>query len=95
MTGQRDLKEDKPKQVLAWKHRVNIAYRVAKALQYLHDKKPPMCHGNIKSSNVLLFTSDHGVNAKLSDFYPQTNNVVGSMIHSNYVLGSFGYDSPE
>ena len=48
---------------------VCIALDVAKALNYLHLKKPsPIIHRDISSSNVLLWTRDNCWRAKLSDY---------------------------
>ncbi|CAH9107558.1 unnamed protein product [Cuscuta europaea] len=52
--------------VLSWKQRMGIAYQLAQALEYLHEKcDPQIVHGDIKSSNVLL---DSQFNCKLCDF---------------------------
>ncbi|XP_009601180.1 putative inactive receptor kinase RLK902 [Nicotiana tabacum] len=39
---------------LTWEIRTRIAYGVARALEFLHAQGPGVCHGNIRSSNVLL-----------------------------------------
>uniref|UniRef100_A0A0E0H0Y8 Protein kinase domain-containing protein n=1 Tax=Oryza nivara TaxID=4536 RepID=A0A0E0H0Y8_ORYNI len=52
------------KRLLPWKNRIQIAIDVANALEYLHFYcDPPLCHGNIKPSNVLL---DRNYLAKLA-----------------------------
>ncbi|KAL7138845.1 hypothetical protein ABFS83_09G009400 [Erythranthe nasuta] len=50
--------------VLSWAQRVKIALGVAKGLEYIHEKG--QFHGDIKSSNVLLY-DDYDV-AKIADF---------------------------
>ncbi|KAL5215823.1 hypothetical protein ABZP36_007224 [Zizania latifolia] len=52
------------KWLLPWKNRIQIAIDVANALEYLHFYcDPPLCHGDIKPSNVLL---DRSYLAKLA-----------------------------
>ncbi|KAL9163254.1 hypothetical protein ABFS82_06G028700 [Erythranthe guttata] len=51
---------------LTWNVRMSIIIGIAKGLAYLHeDTEPPLVHGNLKSSNVLL---DQQWNPKISDF---------------------------
>ncbi|KAL5214035.1 hypothetical protein ABZP36_003187 [Zizania latifolia] len=43
------------KRLLPWKNRIQIAIDVANALEYLHFYcDPPLCHGDVRPSNVLL-----------------------------------------
>ncbi|XP_030552320.1 probable receptor-like protein kinase At1g33260 isoform X1 [Rhodamnia argentea] len=52
--------------VLPWSHRVSIAFQLAQAIEYLHEKCAlQIVHGDVKSSNVLL---DEDLNCKLCDF---------------------------
>lgn len=52
--------------VLEWERRFGIICDVARGLKFLHlDCDPPVIHGDIKPSNVLL---DVDFNAKISDF---------------------------
>ncbi|XP_026384760.1 receptor-like cytoplasmic kinase 185 [Papaver somniferum] len=54
------------KKLLDWNTRMKIAAGAAKGLKCLHDKSdPPVIHGNIKPSNILLC---EGYHPKLSDF---------------------------
>ncbi|KAL1465248.1 hypothetical protein WDU94_004832 [Cyamophila willieti] len=39
---------------LLWRERLNIARGTALGLQFLHDREPPLIHGDIKSANILL-----------------------------------------
>ncbi|KAK9060921.1 hypothetical protein SSX86_018101 [Deinandra increscens subsp. villosa] len=49
-----------------WKKRLSIAIDIAKGIEYLHHYcDPPIIHGDIKPSNILL---DHNFNAKIGDF---------------------------
>ncbi|KAL8541404.1 hypothetical protein ACS0TY_002606 [Phlomoides rotata] len=51
---------------LNWQTRIQIAIDVANALEYLHFYcDPPLCHRDIKSSNILL---DENLVAKIADF---------------------------
>ncbi|XP_028781028.1 putative receptor-like protein kinase At1g80870 [Neltuma alba] len=51
---------------LSWERRFLVILDVAKALEFLHlDCDPPVIHGDIKPSNVLLDEEHH---AKISDF---------------------------
>ncbi|KAH7290031.1 hypothetical protein KP509_30G029400 [Ceratopteris richardii] len=56
--------EDYPSQ-LNWEQRFNIIVDTCKALVFLHACKPPIIHGDIKPSNVLL---DANFRAKVADF---------------------------
>ncbi|PPR84790.1 hypothetical protein GOBAR_AA35918 [Gossypium barbadense] len=52
--------------VLPWKTRTAIAYQLAQAIEYLHEKCTlQIIHGDIKASNILL---DERFNCKLCDF---------------------------
>ncbi|CAL5209597.1 unnamed protein product [Lathyrus oleraceus] len=48
-----------------WKTRFSIILEIAKGIQYLHSCDPPIIHGDIKPSNILL---DHSFSAKIADF---------------------------
>ncbi|XP_022996335.1 probable receptor-like protein kinase At1g33260 [Cucurbita maxima] len=52
--------------VLPWKIRLTIAFQLAQAIEYLHEKcRLQIVHSDIKSSNILL---DERFNCKLCDF---------------------------
>ncbi|KAK3194390.1 hypothetical protein Dsin_025700 [Dipteronia sinensis] len=76
--GRKGVKGAQPGPFLSWQQRVKIAVGAAKGLEYLHEKAiqrdinssvfdddPHIVHGDIKSSNVLIFDDDV---AKIADF---------------------------
>lgn len=53
-------------QLLSWsKDKIHMAIGISRALEYLHDRSPPLIHRDIKSSNILLTGS---LEPKLIDF---------------------------
>ncbi|XP_027366615.1 receptor-like serine/threonine-protein kinase At4g25390 [Abrus precatorius] len=48
-----------------WKNRFSIILDIARGIQYLHSCDPPVIHGDIKPSNILL---DDCFNARIGDF---------------------------
>ncbi|KAK3028985.1 hypothetical protein RJ639_038188 [Escallonia herrerae] len=81
---------------LTWKQRVQIAYDVADALNYLHNySNPPYIHKNLKSSNVLL---DGNMKAKVANFglaRTLDNQDQGGLQLTRHVMGTYGYMAPE
>ncbi|XP_027092883.1 protein LYK5 [Coffea arabica] len=85
---------------LNWKQRVQIAYDVADAVNYLHNyANPPYIHKNLKSSNILL---DGNMRAKVSNFslarpLNADNQNEGSLNvqMTRHVIGTHGYMPPE
>ncbi|XVE62380.1 hypothetical protein DITRI_Ditri06bG0113900 [Diplodiscus trichospermus] len=81
---------------LSWKQRVQIAYDVADALNYLHSYiNPPYIHKNLKSSNILL---DVNFRAKVANFgLARTieDNDGGGLQLTRHVVGTQGYMAPE
>ncbi|XP_044492085.1 receptor-like serine/threonine-protein kinase At2g45590 [Mangifera indica] len=60
------LLDRKCEELMEWKKRFEIAYDIARGLEYLHHScDPPVIHGDIKPSNILL---DGDFNAKIGDF---------------------------
>ncbi|XAR63144.1 Non-specific serine/threonine protein kinase [Bertholletia excelsa] len=60
------LLDRKCSELMDWKKRFAIATDIARGIQYLHSScNPPIVHGDIKPSNVLL---DSCFNAKIADF---------------------------
>ncbi|KAH9696643.1 putative receptor-like protein kinase [Citrus sinensis] len=80
--------------------RLNIVIDVASAVEYLHHHcQPPIVHGDLKPSNVLL---DHDMVAHVSDFglakflsASPLGNVVETPSSSIGVKGTIGYVAPE
>eukprot|EP01018_Ginkgo_biloba_P019682 Gb_04897 [translate_table: standard] len=81
---------------LTWRTRIQIAVDVASALEYLHFYcDPPLCHRDIKSSNILL---DENFVAKVADFglahaAPSGSNNFEPI--NTDVRGTPGYMDPE
>lgn len=66
-----------------WKTRLSIAIHVAKGLEYLHHFcDPPVIHGDIKPSNILL---DCDFNAKIGDFGLATVKSEGIEVRKEFV----------
>ncbi|KAK9699070.1 hypothetical protein RND81_08G151000 [Saponaria officinalis] len=58
--------QNNSKDQITWKQRINIAYKLAKSLEYLHEScELQIVHGDIKASNILL---DENLNPLLCDF---------------------------
>ncbi|XP_074330207.1 putative receptor-like protein kinase At4g10390 [Apium graveolens] len=90
----------KNSQPLSWKKRMIIAFQLASAIEYLHEKcSLQIVHGDIKASNVLL---DENFNCKLCDFGSAkmgfTSLVLppssSSMNRNRMIVGSQGYLDP-
>ncbi|KAL7116389.1 hypothetical protein ACP275_03G002100 [Erythranthe tilingii] len=79
---------------LDWKQRLQIAYDVADALNYLHNfTNPPYIHKNLKSSNILL---DGNLRAKIADFaLSRTLEADDQNLMTRHVVGTYGYMAPE
>ncbi|MCO5553733.1 hypothetical protein L7F22_007259 [Adiantum nelumboides] len=92
------LRAGQNKNSLDWRTRIQIAIDVAAALEYLHFFcDPPLCHRDIKSSNILL---DQHFIAKVADF-GLAHATPTSTASCNYdqistdVRGTPGYLDPE
>ncbi|XP_010263510.1 PREDICTED: probable receptor-like protein kinase At1g49730 isoform X2 [Nelumbo nucifera] len=81
---------------LSWSTRIQIAIDVANALEYLHFYcDPPLCHRDIKSSNILL---DENFVAKVADFGLAHASKTGSISFepvNTDIRGTPGYMDPE
>ncbi|KAK6146553.1 LOW QUALITY PROTEIN: hypothetical protein DH2020_020422 [Rehmannia glutinosa] len=88
--------------LLPWNSRMAIAFQLAQAMSYLHDKSGlQIVHGDIKPSNILL---DENLNCKLCDF-GSAKLGFSSTVESNpktcrrnnnrkTIVGSPGYTDP-
>ncbi|KFK29043.1 hypothetical protein AALP_AA7G081200 [Arabis alpina] len=53
------------KELMDWSRRFLVAINIAEGIEYLHGLEPPVIHGDIKPSNILL---DRFFSAKIADF---------------------------
>ncbi|GMJ06323.1 hypothetical protein HRI_004301500 [Hibiscus trionum] len=89
---------ERNKQVLPWKARTAIAYQLAQAIEFLHEKCTlQIVHGDIKASNILL---DEHFNCKLCDFgsakmgFSSTVMPPSCSRMKQVMIGSPGYTDP-
>lgn len=98
-TLQEKLHGDDDGSVLSWTKRMQIAYQMAQAMEYLHERcSPHIIHGDIKSSNILL---DNNFDSKLCDFgsakmgFSSTTMLMPcKQQHQFMMMGSPGYVDP-
>jgi serine/threonine protein kinase len=78
---------------LPWPRRVAVAFQMAQALEYLHERRQPVVvHGDVKASNVLL---DAAMDAKLCDFGVARAGLPATVKRGDHVMGSPGYVDPQ
>uniref|UniRef100_A0A0E0MP92 Protein kinase domain-containing protein n=1 Tax=Oryza punctata TaxID=4537 RepID=A0A0E0MP92_ORYPU len=80
---------------LPWRARLGVAAETAAAIAYLHAKRPPILHRDVKSSNILL---DGDLRPKLADFglSRAVGRLEASVSHvSTAPQGTPGYVDPE
>ncbi|MBA0763237.1 hypothetical protein Gotri_012723 [Gossypium trilobum] len=89
---------EREKEVLSWKTRTSIAFQLAQAIEYLHEKCTlQIVHGDIKPSNVLL---DQYFNCKLCDFGSAKMGFSSTVVPPScsrtkqVMVGSPGYTDP-
>jgi serine/threonine protein kinase len=58
------LKKENP----GFQVKLNIMIDCASAVAYMHSQEPPIVHRDIKPQNILIFTRNQGVVAKICDF---------------------------
>ncbi|KAG8911750.1 hypothetical protein FRC01_005542, partial [Tulasnella sp. 417] len=74
-------------------HILELLIQVASAVQYLHNQQPPIVHGDIKPSNVMI--GDEG-QALLSDFGSTVTEDPSAEDHEvSDQIGTNGYRAPE
>ena len=90
--------QEREREVLPWKNRTAIAFQLAQAIEYLHEKCTlQIVHGDIKASNILL---DEHFNCKLCDFgsakmgFSSTVMPPSSSRTKQIMIGSPGYTDP-
>ncbi|KAF8014968.1 hypothetical protein BT93_H0689 [Corymbia citriodora subsp. variegata] len=82
--------------VLSWKQRVQVAYHVADALNYLHNyTNPPYIHKNLKSSNVLIDANFRAMVANFGLARVAEDSEEGGLQMTRHVVGTQGYMAPE
>ncbi|KAL6629329.1 hypothetical protein ACP70R_029094 [Stipagrostis hirtigluma subsp. patula] len=80
---------------LSWHHRMRAVHDVACALEHLHDGSsgaPPVVHGDVSSSNVLLDGSGGG--ARLCDLGSACEGFSAAVAPTRAAVGSPGYADP-
>lgn len=90
----RRSKHDSATPQLDWKQRIQIAYDVADALNYLHNfTNPPYIHKNLTTSNILL---DGSMRAKVANFgLARAVDPDNSGAITRHVVGAQGYMAQE
>ncbi|XP_022722507.1 probable receptor-like protein kinase At1g33260 [Durio zibethinus] len=89
---------ERGREVLPWKTRTAIAFQLAQAIEYLHEKCTlQIVHGDIKASNILL---DEHFNCKLCDFGSAKMGFSSAVMPPScsrtkqVMIGSPGYTDP-
>uniref|UniRef100_A0A0E0CHK6 Protein kinase domain-containing protein n=1 Tax=Oryza meridionalis TaxID=40149 RepID=A0A0E0CHK6_9ORYZ len=77
---------------LPWRHRMRVVHDVAGALEHLHDGAPPVVHGDVSASNVLL--DGRGLGARLCDLGSACEGFSAAVAPTRAAVGSPGYVDP-
>nr|GMD97028.1 MDIS1-interacting receptor like kinase 2-like isoform X2 [Ipomoea batatas] len=86
------LRREEEAKKLDWMKRVNIIKGIARGLSYMHhDCSPPIVHGNISSSNILL---DADFESHISDF-GTAKLLRRDASNFSTIAGTYGYIAPE
>ena len=73
-----------------WK--MQIISDIASGMTYLHDKQPPIIHGDLKCQNVLIGNDFH---AKICDFGLARMHTISKSITNSKLKGTIEYIPPE
>ncbi|KAH7433010.1 hypothetical protein KP509_07G050200 [Ceratopteris richardii] len=76
----------KSSQRLEWKRRLSMITDVARGMNYLHHRNPPIIHRDLKSSNLLV---DKNWTVKVGDFG------LSRMKHATYLTSKSGRGTPQ
>ncbi|CAL9021997.1 unnamed protein product [Prunus brigantina] len=77
----------------SWGQRIEIAYGIAKGLEYLHEEcSTPIIHCDIKPQNILL---DDYYTARIADFGLAKLSMMNQSHTSTGIRGTKGYAAPE
>ncbi|CAN6242707.1 unnamed protein product [Urochloa humidicola] len=82
---------------LTWPQRMRIVHDVACALEHLHDAAagaPPVVHGDVSASNVLLDGRGLGLGARLCDLGSACEGFSAAVAPTRAAVGSPGYADP-
>ena len=78
---------------VTWEWKTQILYDVALAMTYLHQQKPVIIHGDLKSQNILI---GDGYHAKISDFgLSRTIQTLSNVEIKDKLRGTIEYIAPE
>lgn len=80
-----------PERRLNWRLKTQIAFDIARGMNYLHTMRPPLVHRDLKSSNILI---DERWRAKVSDFGTSRFREE-TAIQTIHALGTPGWMAPE
>ena len=73
-----------------WK--MQIIYDIASAMTFLHDREPPIIHGDLKCQNVLIGNKFH---AKICDFGLACIYKISKAITADSMKGTLAFIAPE
>ncbi|KAJ1277476.1 hypothetical protein BS78_04G006700 [Paspalum vaginatum] len=80
---------------LPWPHRMRVLHDVACALEHLHGGAPPVVHGDVSASNVLLLPgAGTGAGARLCDLGSACEGFSAAVAPTRAAVGSPGYADP-
>ena len=78
---------------VTWEWKTQILYDVSLAMTYLHQQKPALIHGDLKSQNILI---GEGFRAKISDFgLSRTMQTLSCAVIDRKLSGTLEFIAPE